>query len=60
MRLTQAVCAQHIGNWFKRKWYHARNCVPKETGAAAALQKHNVNVVDGFKFIYPEQPSHIP
>lgn len=60
MRLTQVVCQQHIGQWFKKKWYYMRNRVPKDSGAEEILRNRNINVIDGFKFLYSEQPTHIP
>lgn len=60
MRLTQVLCQQHLGQWFKKKWYYSRYRYPRPSGAEEILAKKNIEVVDGFKFLYPEQPRHIP
>ncbi|KAH8306456.1 hypothetical protein KR018_011842 [Drosophila ironensis] len=44
MRLTNRLCAQHIGWHFKKHWQVQGRRVPKETGATAELLKLGVNV----------------
>ncbi|XP_017057390.1 39S ribosomal protein L37, mitochondrial [Drosophila ficusphila] len=44
MRLTNKLCAQHIGWHFKKHWLVQGKRVPKETGAAAELLKLGVQV----------------
>ncbi|KAH8342123.1 hypothetical protein KR059_012603 [Drosophila kikkawai] len=44
MRLTNTLCAQHIGWHFKKHWLVQGKRVPKETGAAAELLKLAVAV----------------
>ncbi|XP_032578899.1 39S ribosomal protein L37, mitochondrial [Drosophila sechellia] len=44
MRLTNTLCAQHIGWHFKKHWLVQGRRVPKETGAAAELLKLGVLV----------------
>ncbi|KAH8382714.1 hypothetical protein KR009_004906 [Drosophila setifemur] len=44
MRLTNKLCAQHIGWHFKKHWLVQGKRVPKETGAAAELLKLGIVV----------------
>ncbi|KPU79639.1 uncharacterized protein Dana_GF27392 [Drosophila ananassae] len=44
MRLTNTLCAQHIGWHFKKHWLVQGKRVPKETGAAAELLKLGITI----------------
>ncbi|KRF99937.1 uncharacterized protein Dwil_GK27784 [Drosophila willistoni] len=55
MRLTNKLCAQHIGWHFKKHWLVQGKRVPRETGAAAELQRLGVQVKSPEEILEPKR-----
>lgn len=53
MRLTQALRAQHLGHMFKKHWMVQGRRTPKDSGARALLEAHNIEVVDAVDVVRP-------
>lgn len=47
MRLTNKLCAQHIGWTFKKHWLVQRKRIPRDTGAVTELIKNGISVLNG-------------
>lgn len=58
MRLTNKLCAQHIGWHFKKHWQVQGRRVPRETGAAAELLKMGIRVKTPDELLNKKQEFH--
>lgn len=55
MRITAALCRQHIGTMFKRHWQIQGKRIPHKTNAFLALEKKGVPIVNALEVVYPKK-----